>query len=113
MLLAMRVVQGLLMMGCLYTAVRELPLAYVALISNLGPLFTALFSYLWVRSSVSRLDLYVLGISFVGVAMLITGSTANNQEAKNTLRQESSKSLVLPIICVLMVPILTGTLAIT
>ncbi len=43
--LALRVVLGMTMLVCIYTSVKYLPLVYVSLVSNLGPLLTAVFSY--------------------------------------------------------------------
>lgn len=75
--LALRILQGLIMLGCVYTSVRYLPLVYVALVSNLGPLFTALMSYLWLSKGLSSLDVRTLGVSFFGVVLLITGSVTS------------------------------------
>lgn len=74
--LTLRVLQGLLMLGCVYTAVRYLPLVYVALVSNLGPLFTALMSYLWLKKGLSGIDQLSLGLSFAGVVLLVTGDVS-------------------------------------
>lgn len=96
------------MLGCIYTSVRYLPLVYVALVSNLGPLFTAFFSYLWLKKGLTSLDLKVLAISFFGVALLVTGTIETTKSDA-----EQHETLWLPILCMLMVPLLTGTLAIT
>ena len=70
----LRVSIGLVMLVCIYTSVKYLPLVYVSLSSNLSPLMTALFSYFLIRVPVSKLDVIILMISFVGVAILITGT---------------------------------------
>jgi len=70
----LRVSIGLVMLVCIYTSVKYLPLVYVSLSSNLGPLMTALFSYFLIRVPVSKLDVIILIISFIGVAILITGT---------------------------------------
>jgi drug/metabolite transporter (DMT)-like permease len=101
------------MLGCIYTSVRYLPLVYVALVSNLGPLFTALCSYYYLKKGLSRLDQIILLISFVGVILLITGDVSKTNTLVDPNNETGNVSLVLPIFCVLMVPVLTGTLAIT
>jgi drug/metabolite transporter (DMT)-like permease len=72
--LMLRVSIGLVMLVCIYTSVKYLPLVYVSLSSNLGPLVTAIFSYFLIRVPVSRIDVIILIISFIGVAILITGT---------------------------------------
>lgn len=72
--LLLRVSIGLLMLVCIYTSVKYLPLVFVSLSSNMGPLVTALFSYFLIRVPVARVDMIILIISFIGVAILITGT---------------------------------------
>lgn len=67
-------------MICTYTAIKYFPLVFVSLITNIYPLLVAVFSYLFYRVALSRLDQGVLIFSFIGVALIITGST--NQEDK-------------------------------
>jgi drug/metabolite transporter (DMT)-like permease len=69
----LRVIQALMMLGCVYTSVKYLPLVYVSLISNLGPLFTAILSYILFKKGLSKLDTMILIVSFFGVSLLITG----------------------------------------
>ena len=59
---------------CIYTAIKGLPPVYVALSSNFGPLITALLSFLLLKVSISKLDIQILIISFIGVAVLIFGT---------------------------------------
>ena len=70
----LRVSIGLIMLVCIYTSVKYLPLVYVSLSSNLGPLVTAICSYFLIRVPVSKIDVIILIISFIGVAILITGT---------------------------------------
>ena len=72
--LTLRVTIALTMLVCIYTSVKYLPLVYVSLSSNLGPLVTALFSYFWIRVPVAKIDIIILIVSFIGVAILITGT---------------------------------------
>jgi drug/metabolite transporter (DMT)-like permease len=44
-LIGFRVALGFLIVACVYTAVKYLPLVIVSLVSNLGPLLTAVFSW--------------------------------------------------------------------
>ena len=72
-LLITRVGLGLMILACIYTSVMYLPLVYVALVSNLGPLLTAVISYLYLGVRLSTLETSILVISFVGVILLVTG----------------------------------------
>jgi drug/metabolite transporter (DMT)-like permease len=72
--LTLRVTIALTMLVCIFTSVKYLPLVYVSLSSNLGPLVTALFSYFWIRVPVAKIDIIILIVSFIGVAILITGT---------------------------------------
>ena len=72
--LAVRVLLGLLFLVCMYTSAKSLPLVYVALCQNLSPLLTAVFSYVYLKKGLTRLDIGVLVVSFFGVALLITGT---------------------------------------
>jgi drug/metabolite transporter (DMT)-like permease len=72
--LTLRVTIALTMLVCIYTSVKYLPLVYVSLSSNLGPLVTALFSYFLIRVRVAKIDIIILIVSFIGVAILITGT---------------------------------------
>ena len=69
------------MIVCTYTCVKYLPLVFVSLVSNLSPLLTALFSYLFYRIGLTRLDTLVLIVSFGGVALLVTGSLSQEEDA--------------------------------
>lgn len=71
---AIRVAIGIMMLVCIYTSVKYLPLVYVSLVSNLTPLLTALFSYLFLKKGLGRLDTAILLTSFAGVILLITGA---------------------------------------
>ena len=72
--LLIRVVMGLLALVSVYTAVKYLPLIYVSLVTSLSPLLTAIFSYFIFKKGLSKLDIAVLIVSFIGVIILITGA---------------------------------------
>ena len=72
--LAARVIQGVIMLVCIYTSVKYLPLVYTALTSNLGPLLTALGSYFFFKKGLNRIEIIVLIVSFLGVVVMILGS---------------------------------------
>lgn len=69
-----RVIQGLILMVCIFSSIKYFPLVFVSLISNLTPLLTALLSFILFKKGLSRLDTAILIVSFVGVTVLITGS---------------------------------------
>ena len=60
--------------ACLYTSIKYFPLIFVALISSLGPLLTAVFSYFMLKYGLTKVDTFVLVVSFVGIVVLIEGS---------------------------------------
>ena len=75
--LALRVVLSISMLVCIYTSVKYLPLVYVSLVQNLGPLLTAVFSFFFLNKGLNKMDLTVLLVSFGGVILLITGMQEN------------------------------------
>lgn len=79
--LAYRTVQGLATTFFLFDAVRYLPLVEVALITNLMPLFVAIFGYLYLKERLKLSEIAVLVICFFGVAILILGG---NSKSKNS-----------------------------
>ena len=54
--LVIRVLMGVGILACVYTSVKYLPLIICALFQNLAPLVTALFSYLFLKKGLDRLD---------------------------------------------------------
>jgi drug/metabolite transporter (DMT)-like permease len=70
------------MLLCVYTSVRHLPLVYVALISNIGPLFIAIFSYMIFAKGLSRNEIISLVVAFGGVCILVTGGFNKNESKK-------------------------------
>ena len=62
------------MFPLMITGVKYLPLVYIALATNLSPLFTAVLSYIIFKEKLKPLDIGVLFVSFIGVIILITGS---------------------------------------
>ena len=80
-----RVVQGLVLMVCIFSSIKYFPLVFVSLISNLTPLLTALLSFILFKKGLSRLDTAILLVSFAGVTVLITGAPS-----KSTIAEEES-----------------------
>jgi drug/metabolite transporter (DMT)-like permease len=66
-------------MFCSYFAIKYFPLVLVSLVSNITPLLVAVFSYILYRVGLSKMDIANLIISFLGVAILITGGQNQNQ----------------------------------
>ena len=60
------------------------------------------------KKGLSLLDTSVLIISFIGVTFLITGSVNNHRP-----NEQNMGTLIIPIIAMLSIPVLTGTLAMT
>ena len=104
--LAARVFQGLFMLVCIYTSVKYLPLVYTSLTSNLGPLLTAVFSYYFLKKSLSRMDSIILIISFLGVVIMILGSLQADSPAPSANPDLQPASLWIPILAMLAVPVL-------
>lgn len=65
----------------MYTAVKYLPLVYVALVSNIGPLFIAIFSWFIFKKGLNRNETITLVVSFIGVCILVTGNTESKQNS--------------------------------
>jgi drug/metabolite transporter (DMT)-like permease len=63
-----------MIMISVYTAIKGLPPVYVALSSNFSPLITALLSFLLLKVAITKLDIQILIISFIGVGVLISGT---------------------------------------
>ena len=103
--LIVRVVQGLFMLVCIYTSVKYLPLVYTSLTANLGPLLTAVFSYIFLKKGLSRMDSVILVVSFAGVVIMILGSFQADSQP-NTVESLEPASLWIPILAMLAVPVL-------
>lgn len=99
------------MLACMYTSVKYLPLVYVALISNIGPLFIAIFSWILFKKGLNRNETITLLVSFIGVVILVTGNSYSKDS--NDTTTTTQESLWLPILLLMMIPVLAGTLAMT
>ena len=106
------------MLVCIYTSIKYLPLVYVSLVSNLGPLLTAVFSFFLLKKGLSKLDTAVLLVSFGGVCLLITEAleepieiVIKTPELPPAENISSSGSMIIPIITLLLVPILSASQA--
>jgi drug/metabolite transporter (DMT)-like permease len=99
------------MLACIYTSVKYLPLVYVSLVSNIGPLFIAIFSWLLIKKGLNRNETITLVVSFIGVCILVTGNTS--QKENNLGNTQKQESLWFPILLLMMIPVLTGTLSMT
>lgn len=73
MTLTLRVVQGLFNMFCTYYVIKYFPLVYISLVANTAPLLIAFFAFLFYQEKLTKLDVAILIVSFLGVAVLITG----------------------------------------
>ena len=104
--LAFRVAQSSLFLICLFTCVKYLPLVYISLSNQLGPLFTAVLSYYILHVGLSRLDTLVLLVSFCGVLLLITGYV------NTTPAQEEQENTFWPFVLMMCLPVLTSCNAI-
>lgn len=71
--LVFKVIQGLLSHVIVFNGVRYLAMVEVALIVNTMPLFTAVFGYFLLSEYLHRIEVVALIISFVGIAILVTG----------------------------------------
>ena len=69
-----RVCLHIFYVASLYTSIKYFPLVFVALISSLGPLLTAVFSYFMLKYGLTKVDTFILLISFIGILVLISGS---------------------------------------
>ena len=78
--LVSRVMQGLVLMVAIYTSIKNFPLVYVSLVSNMTPLLTAVASYFLFKKGLGKLDTAILVVSFIGVTLLITGSPKKEAE---------------------------------
>jgi len=67
------------MLMCVYTSVKYLPLVYVSLVSNIGPLFIAIFSWLKFNKGLNWNEIITLIVSFIGVCVLVTGNTSQKE----------------------------------
>ena len=99
------------MLACIYTSVKYLPLVYVSLVSNIGPLFIAIFSWLLINKGLNRNETITLVVSFIGVCILVNGNTS--QQENNLGNTQTQESLWFPILLLMMIPVLTGTLSMT
>jgi len=61
------------------TAIKYLPLVYVALSNNMGPLFTAILSFLCIGEKLKRIDIAVLIISFLGILLMILNTPERDE----------------------------------
>lgn len=100
--LAIRCFQGSFQFVCMYTCIKYFPVVIVTLVSNIGPLLIALFSFLLYKVSLSKLDVAILLVSFVGCIVLITGTLA---PVKEDGVEYSTSDLILPTVFLVLVPI--------
>ena len=68
-----RILFGTASMFCSYFAIKYFPLVLVSLVTNITPLLVALFSYFLYKVGLARMDIANLILSFLGVAILISG----------------------------------------
>ncbi len=105
---------NILIMISVYTAIKGLPPVYVALTSNFGPLLTALFSFILFKKSISKLDIMVLIISFIGVVVLIYGTPDHvvaEIEVQTNEKATNEISMFISISAMLAIPFLSCAMA--
>ncbi len=81
-----------MIMICVQTAIKGLPPVYVALSSNISPLLITVSSYFFFKKIIPKLDILVLIISFIGVAILISGKPEKTATGIEVEANEVSKS---------------------
>jgi len=59
-------------------AIKTLPLVLVSIVANLVPLVTAVLSYFILREKLNSIEKVGIVVSFVGVAIMITGKNKNS-----------------------------------
>ena len=114
----------------LYTCIKYFPLVLVSLVSNIAPLLIALFSWLYFQVSLSKMDLWILIISFGGVVLLISssgglgnfkmpsGQLGNSSGGVGGDENEDDDDLdtvqifyvLVPSVCLLVTPFLTASI---
>jgi drug/metabolite transporter (DMT)-like permease len=62
-------------MMCIYYCIKFFPVVFVVLVQNISPLLLAVLSYWLYKVALSRLEAAVLAVSFIGVLILLSGST--------------------------------------
>lgn len=72
-ILVIRVLMSTLTLVAVYICAKAFPVVYVGLFQNIVPLSTAALSYLVLKKGLTRLELAVMVVSFIGVILLITG----------------------------------------
>jgi len=70
---AIRVLMSVLTLVAVYICAKAFPVVYVSLFQNVVPLSTAALSYIVLKKGLTRLELAVMIVSFIGVVILITG----------------------------------------
>jgi drug/metabolite transporter (DMT)-like permease len=61
-------------MMCIYYCIKYFPVVFVVLVQNISPLLLAVLSYWLYKVALSRLELVILVVSFIGVLILLSGS---------------------------------------
>lgn len=100
--LATRIIQGIFNMYCAYLSIKYFPLVFVSLITNIAPLILAVFAYLIYKEKLSALDIVNLLVSFLGVAILLTGTLDETPQSPST--SASLSELIIPAILLVAIP---------
>ncbi len=86
-----------------FNGVRYLAMVEVALVINTMPLFTAVMGYFLLDERLHRIEVISLIISFVGIAILVTGKhTGHEEPEQKRSKQEFTALLILMIVPVLI-----------
>ena len=93
---------GIFLMICTFISIKCFPLVFVSLFASIYPLLVALLSYILYKVALSKIDVGVLIVSFVGVIFLIIGSIDDGKGEEET----QSTITLLPILALLLIPII-------
>ena len=89
-------------MFCSYFTIKYFPLVFVSLVSNIAPLLVALFSYILYKYALHNLYIINLILSFIGVAILITGAPEKSKNGENTSESTEKISLAIQIVATVL-----------
>jgi drug/metabolite transporter (DMT)-like permease len=86
----------------MYTCIKYFPIVVVNLVSNIAPLLIAVMSFFLYKVALSKLEVVILIVSFIGCIILITGAFSP-EDGKTS--EFSTEDLIIPSIFLVIVPI--------
>ena len=78
-ILVIRVLMSTMTLVAVYVCAKAFPIVYVGLFQNVVPLSTAALSYIVLKEGLTRLEMAVMVVSFIGVVLLITGEAQESE----------------------------------